>query len=393
MTAYDGSSAPTVLIAFSDTGGGHRAAARHLQGALARLAPDASVRLIDPYASSGRWPFDRLHAGYPVVVGRAAWLWHAGFRLTNTRWVTTIAQALAWPLLRRAFHALRAEARPDVIVSTHPLLATPLRRAFPTVPIAVVVTDLVSGHVSWYDRSADCVITPTPAATGHARRKGVPASRVLELGLPVDASFVATDDTHMALAASLGWSTARPTVLLMGGGDGIGPLESIATAVDEASLPCDLAIVTGRNADLAARLRRRAWSGCVHVYDFVLQLGPMMRAASALITKAGPGTICEAFAAGCPLVLYGAIPGQETGNVDYVRASGGGVWAPSPAAVVAALAQWFVAPDASIVRARVARAARAAAKPSAADDIVARVLALAAPFASKSPHPSVSALV
>jgi hypothetical protein len=47
-----------VLIAFSDTGGGHRAAANNLRDALQRRSEHIAVRLVDPYAMSGRWPFD-----------------------------------------------------------------------------------------------------------------------------------------------------------------------------------------------------------------------------------------------------------------------------------------------------------------------------------------------
>ncbi len=381
-----------MLIAFSDTGGGHRAAARHLQAALERADPSMEVQLADPYALSQRWPFDRLQAAYPKVVGQASWLWRAGFRLSNTRPFTAIAQALAWPVLRSTFVALRAEYHPDVILSTHPLLASPLRRAFRDVPIVVVVTDLVSGHVSWYHPSASLVVTPTEAATAQALSLGVPRARVVEIGLPVGAECVVQPGDRPALARDLGWSMTRPTLLLVGGGDGVGPLEAIARAVDAASLPCDLAIVTGRNASLAERLRAHSWHGTVHVYGFVHHLGAMMRAAHATVTKAGPGTICEAFAAGCPLVLFGAIPGQEEGNVQLVETSGAGVWAPSPQRVTEALRQWFTTAEPSMAWHRAAAAARRAARPHAADEIAGRVmqLATAAPPAARVPSSPVS---
>ena len=53
-----------------------------------------------------------------------------------------------------------------------------------------------------------------------------------------------------------------------------------------------------------------------------------MQASDVLITKAGPGTISEAFIAGLPIILYSRIPGQEEGNVTYVVEHGAGVWAP-----------------------------------------------------------------
>lgn len=38
---------------------------------------------------------------------------------------------------------------------------------------------------------------------------------------------------------------------------------------DQAHLPCDIAVVAGRNAELARRLRARTWQRTTHVYDFV----------------------------------------------------------------------------------------------------------------------------
>lgn len=364
-----------ILIAFSDTGGGHRAAANALRAAFSQIAPEADVAMVDPYAIS-RWPFNRLSGAYPRVIGKAAWIWGTGFRLTNSRWCTAVAQAAAWPILRPAFDAIRREHSPDVIISTHPLLSAPLQRAFPDVPLVVVVTDLLSGHVSWYHRTVRLLVAPTEQARAHAMASGVPADRTEVIGLPImtpDPSMERRSD----LVATLGWSTDRPTILLMGGGDGVGPMERIAEAIDAAQLPCDLAIVAGRNAVLATRLRAREWHGTVHTYGFVSNVHQMLHAADALITKAGPGTICEAFAAGCPVVLYAAIPGQETGNVRLVCESGAGVWAPTPDAVVNALRAWLTGPHAAEVRGRAANAAQALARPHAATDIAARVLEMA----------------
>jgi len=366
-----------ILLAFSDTGGGHRAAATALAEALRALSPSASVTLADPYAASGRWPFDRLAAAYPRVVNHASWLWYGGFRLTNTPRVTGMLQAVAWPALRPAFVALQSAPHPDVVVSTHPLLTSPLRRAFPGVPLMVVVTDLASGHRSWYDREASLVAVPTLAAQTEALACGVPSHRVEVHGVPVSSDFTSRPGERLALAAELGWSAERPTVLLMGGGDGVGPLERLAEHLDAAQLPCDLPIVTGRPAALEARLRARAWRGTVHVYGFVHGLARMFRAASMIVTKAGPGTISEACASGCPLVLSGAIPGQETGNVAHVVTHGAGVWAPSPTLVVDAVRGWCSGPEATSLLASAAAAAAALGRPSAAQDLAVRVLTLA----------------
>ena len=366
-----------VLIAFSDTGGGHRAAATAVRDEIACVCPEAVVELVDPFALCPRWPFRSLGDNYPAVIEHAPWFWHQGFRLTNTPQRARFVQRLAWPAMRATFQGIAVAHAPDVIISTHPLLTAPLRRVFPDTPIVVVVTDLITGHVSWYDAGADLTIVPTTAARDAAVRCGVAKDSISVLGLPVSRRFVTVPGEKSEMQTQLGWSTCKPTILLAGGADGMGPLETLSVAIDRAQLPCDIAVVAGRNAALAERLRARSWQGTVHVYDFVSNFAELMRAAAVLVTKAGPGTISEACASGCPLVLHGAIPGQETGNVDFVTRGRAGVWAPSPLAVTAALHAWLVGRDAPAALRRAAGAALRLARPDAANHIALSVLTVA----------------
>ena len=361
----------TVLIAFADTGGGHRAAAQAIGEAMQARGERVNVVMCDPWAEASGGPFPALRHIYPHVVQHAPWLWATGFRLTNRPHVVQALQRIAWPLQRHGFLAVAKQAVPDLIVCTHPLLAVPLRRTFPDTPIIVVVTDLVTGHVSWYDDAADITVVPTIAARDAAIRAGIPESMVRVIGLPVSPAFRAVPGERAALQTSLGWATDRPTILLAGGAEGIGPLESLAVAIDRAQLPCDIAIVAGRNHSLARRLRARRWQGTVHVYDFVSNFAELVRAAAALVTKAGPGTIAEACASGCPLILTSAIAGQETGNIDFVMKGHAGVWAPSALATTVALHAWLVGRDAPGALRRASMGAQKLARPHAAAEIAA----------------------
>lgn len=367
----------SALIAFSDTGGGHRAAATAIRAALAAVRPEVETELIDPFARCHRWPFRSLGQQYPTVIEHAPWLWHAGFVATNTPRRTAFVQRLAWPVMRSTFADIARTFAPDVIVSTHPLLTAPLRAVFPATPLLVTVTDLVSGHVSWYSPDADLTTVPTIAAREQAIRCGVSPQRLSVTGVPVLSRFVAVPGDRATLRRELGWNPERATLLLAGGAEGLGPLESMCDAIDQADLPCDIAVVAGRNASLAKRLRARRWRGTVHVYDFVSNFPEMMRAASVLLTKAGPGTISEACASGCPMILFGAIPGQETGNINFVTSGRAGVWAPSPLAVTAALHAWLVGRDAPAALRRASAAALRLSRPDAAREIADWVVRLA----------------
>jgi 1,2-diacylglycerol 3-beta-galactosyltransferase len=95
-----------------------------------------------------------------------------------------------------------------------------------------------------------------------------------------------------------------------------------------------------------------------------------MNAADILVTKAGPGTISEAFIAGLPMILYSRLPGQEDGNVTFVASTGAGVWAPHTGELVATLRNWLTHPE---QQEKAASISRSLARPDAAKQI-ARIL-------------------
>ena len=147
----------------------------------------------------------------------------------------------------------------------------------------------------------------------------------------------------------------------------MGPLYQIARAIEGVCPHVQLAVVTGRNQRLGARLAATAWRVPLRVYGFVdraREMPRLMSAADLLVTKAGPGTIHEAFLAGLPLILSGAIPGQEEGNVRLAVDGGAGVWAPVPREAAALVARWLSAEDDTL--ARMAACSRGLARPHAA---------------------------
>jgi 1,2-diacylglycerol 3-beta-galactosyltransferase len=128
----------------------------------------------------------------------------------------------------------------------------------------------------------------------------------------------------------LGWHTDKPVILLVGGGDGMGPLVATAKSVDAQARDFDLAIIAGRNEPMKAALQAITWSHTARIYGFVDNIQVMMKASDLMITKAGPATITEAAIVGLPVILSGAIKYQESPNVDYVVQHGAGVSAPGP---------------------------------------------------------------
>lgn len=358
-----GTSRPrTVLFLISDTGAGHRSAANAINAAMRLLqeqtprTPRAPVQngaahdpnwravIVDAFAECANFPLRKGVFLYGPAIKHSPRLYSRLFHMTNTVGRFNAAYRISQPFLRQGITQLLERIRPDVIVSVHPLLnhitLQAMRDIGIRVPFITVITDLVSIHTAWVAPGVTVCVTPTEAARKYAISAGLPSKRVRLLGMPIDPKFAAQPETTQAeRKLALGLDPDLPVILLVGGGEGAGGLAQAAYALGRLSLRAQLVIVTGRNRTLYNELEReRASFGMpTHVLGFVHNMPELMRAADVVATKAGPGSISEAMACGLPIVLTGYIPGQEEGNVDYVRSNHIGVLARSPEKLVAAV--------------------------------------------------------
>ncbi|KAK4534107.1 hypothetical protein CDCA_CDCA01G0132 [Cyanidium caldarium] len=394
------------LLLISDTGGGHRASANALRDAIQQLCPNAfDVFIVDMWVEWTLWPFTSLPESYQFLAKNPP-LWRAAYcygELPMTRRLTEeVANALAHERVRAAL----ACVRPDIVVSLHPLTQNlPLRvmrrmGLRGRVPFVTVVTDLGGAHPTWFHPEADRVFVASEAVQQLALKRGVPPACIRQCGLPVRREFWSDASGDAATAAGDGYQPLpdpllrqrllesryawrlrlggldadRKTILVVGGGDGVGGLGRIAEAVvrrlDGVSreraargnpVRFQVVVVCGKNE----RLRRHLEVGMrernpvagptrgavaassaslvtrVLVHGFVGNMGEWMAAADAIITKAGPGTIAEALTRGLPIMLSGFLPGQEEGNVPYVVDNGVGEYRRGPEAIAQGIAEWM----------------------------------------------------
>ena len=357
-----------ILFLFSDTGGGHRSAAEAIIEALENnYGNEVVVKMVDIFHEYAPPPLHRLPALYPKVV-RVPHAWGLGYRLSNGHRRARLITSSVWPYVRSSARQLVLQNPSDLVVSVHPLANAPVLSALGKnrPPFVTVVTDLVTTHALWYHRRSDLCLVPTKPAFERAIESGLDPEKVIIVGLPVAERFSQPAGDPMELRRNLGWPVDRPVVLLVGGGDGMGPIKRTAYAIAESGMEASLVVVTGRNQGLKASLEASDWPQPTFIYGFVREMPHFMLAADILVTKAGPGTISEAFNAGLPLVLYSRLPGQEDGNVYYVVSEGAGVWAPTPDLIVSAVKNWIENPE---KRKQAMAASRRLARPQAASEI------------------------
>jgi 1,2-diacylglycerol 3-beta-galactosyltransferase len=324
---------PRILILFSDTGGGHRAAARALTDALTLLDPTAVVAVADPLIGQGPVIVRRLASLYSPVIRRSRPAWGAVYHASNTRATFAAIRAVFGPAVRRVMAQLLAQHDPDVVLSVHPLLNhvahQAIRRSGRPRALMTVITDLVDFHRGWTFSQADLVVAPTERARKVALSRRVPADRVKLLGLPVDLRFrPPAPGEKQALRRRFGLDEQRFTILLIGGAAGVGNLAAQVRALALDRQPWQLVVVCGRNEKLRRRLYELEAMTPLLILGFVDYMPELMRACDVVVTKAGPGAIAESLATGLPLVLTGFLPGQESPNVDFVVESGIGAFAP-----------------------------------------------------------------
>jgi hypothetical protein len=223
-------------------------------------------------------------------------------------------------------------------------------------------------------------VVPTEEAREVVLGLGVPEERVRALGLPVDLRFrPPAPGEKQALRRRFSLDESRPTLLVLGGGDGGGKLLRVVRALSWGEHEWQVIAVCGRNEKLRRRLSRVHFSTPTRILGFVDYMPALMRAADLVVTKAGPGAISEALATGLPVVLTGYLPGQETANVRFVTESGLGVYATRPEELRQAISH-LLEDGGRDISAMAARAA-AMARPYASLDIARECLTIASRYA------------
>jgi len=333
-----------ILLLISDTGGGHRSAAEAITAALTEYAPPTLFDTrIDDVAAHCSFPLTELGTAYSAALRLAPPIYGALYHATNGRRRFRGVVRFCEPLYRERLRRLFLEYRPNVIVSVHPLLNHAALRARADArlraPILTVITDLGRVHEGWLIPEADAVVVPAREVYERARERGVPAERLLQLGHPVHPRFEDLTTPKAELRRQLGLPEQTKVALLMAGGEGGGKLFATTLALAKSQLPLHLVVVTGRNAALRQRLTdmQRSLPVPMTILGYSEQIHALMRASDLLVTKAGPGTLAEASVAEVPVVVYDFVPGQERGNLDYVRNNGIGIVALSTGDVVRAV--------------------------------------------------------
>lgn len=311
-----------IAILTLGVGSGHLRASQAIHQALHDGADNVEARTIDVLELAEPW-FLRLYI-YPywTMVRRAPWAWRKLFEWRQRKRLRKTAPDWLFRYGCRSVISRLQSFRPHLVIVTEigaaRIAALGRRMGLFDAPILAANTSFCTAP-PWVMDEIDIHCTGSEEAKKQLISWGVSANRVLTSGVPVDPAFALSFD-RAEIRRALGLQPNHPVVLVMGGGMGTAPLDSIIRSLEMCRQPVQVLAVAGRNREMRQRLEalRGQVALDLHVFGWSESIPEFMGAADLLITKPGGVTTSEAMAVGLPTILAFPAPGMEESHLKFL---------------------------------------------------------------------------
>lgn len=311
------------FILTASIGTGHSQAARAIAESIKEMHPKDSVRVLD-FVSRDVLSVDQIiKRTYLQMIRLIPDIYDSLYSNSQKSSFGKTSQALLSLSFRRRMKRLIRVLNPDALIFTHPFPAGAAdllkKKGDITTPLLGVITDF-DIHQLWIDRHLDGYCVATPELASLLSRYGISSDIIHTTGIPVRKSFYEE-------------SARRPvpekgTVLVMGGGLGLGRIADDLKRMDEVDEIARFIVITGQNislyeevAALAERLRHP-----VELHSYTNKVARIMGRCELLVTKPGALTCTEAIVMNKPMVLVNTLPGQERANAAFLSGLGCAEW-------------------------------------------------------------------
>jgi processive 1,2-diacylglycerol beta-glucosyltransferase len=222
------------------------------------------------------------------------------------------------PKLKKLFDSFN----PDLVVCTQAfpcgMVADYKKTYGVNLPLVAVLTDYIP-HSYWVYDAVDYYITPSEEVSKRLEKKGVKAFKIKPYGIPFDHKFNQKLNSG-TIFSKLKLNPDQPVVLIMGGGQGLGPIKTIVKSLEKSEYPIQELIVAGTNKKLFRSLKRRIkhYKKNIHLFGFIQNIHELMQISKVIISKPGGVTTAEVLSLGLPMVIVKPIPGQEINNTNFL---------------------------------------------------------------------------
>ena len=318
-----------VLLMYITKVSGHRQATVAIQKSLKQLDPTIEAPTVNGFGFTYPILEKVVNKAYMSVIKRTPKVWDYMYDnpkiVKNSQSIKNFLHKSSYDKIEKLFK----RHKPDAIVCTQAfpcgMVAHYKRNHHLKTIIIGVLTDF-SPHSFWINDGVDYYVVPSVEAKERFIKKGVPSDAIKVYGIPMRAKF-STQLDKQPIADKLGLALNIPTIVVMGGGQGLGPIKTIVKSLIKVKMKFQLIVLTGVNTKIINSLKRytKKSDKKILIFEFANNVDELMELATIIITKPGGITTAECLAKGLPMVIVDPIPGQEMRNTDFLIKKGIGI--------------------------------------------------------------------
>jgi processive 1,2-diacylglycerol beta-glucosyltransferase len=306
-----------LIISSNHTGNGHKS----ITEALCEKFSDKEnikVHVVDGFTLGGK-PLISIGKSYGIITRNAEGLWELIWDISSVK--PALINEIVEIAIKENSLRLIEQVKPDLILSVHPnfngSIIDLLSKNMYKIPVVTLIADLISISPLWADSRAEYIISPTFEAKEKCMSYGIPENKIKVLGLPVRKRFYCNNVTKINRDEKHGQNEHEMLrCLIMSGGEGVGNMKKIANILLK-NFHCTVKIVAGKNRNLKKRLEQsliQNYGDRVKIYGFVDNIEELMATSDVAFARASPNVMMESVVCNVPLIITGALPGQEKGN-------------------------------------------------------------------------------
>jgi processive 1,2-diacylglycerol beta-glucosyltransferase len=262
-----------------------------------------------------------FHRMYIGMLKRAPFIWDYLYDNPDVELATRDARKLLTLISSFRTKKILKKYRPVAFVCTQAApaiwISSEKKKNRLKVPLICVVTDF-SAHSYWDHPEVDLYLVAHEDTKQELVRRGISSDRIRVSGIPIHPSFGETQDPLEA-RRRLHIHPHKPTLLLMGGSHGMGPIDDLIEGLKTIPVSFQTIVVCGKNRPLYKKcLRIASDSADFYIYSYVKDTALLMSASDIIISKPGGLTCAEALAKQIPMIVTSPLPGQEEKNVRFL---------------------------------------------------------------------------
>lgn len=314
-----------VLMYISEISG-HHSATLAIEKALKILSKDAEILNINAFNYTNPISEKLVNRIYMGVIKRTPQVWSYLYDNPGVAKRIENLKATLHKFNSPKFKVLFDRFKPDIVACTQAFpcgMVADYKKTYGSdLPLVAVLTDYIP-HAYWIYDTVDYYVVPCEELTERLQAKGVSPRKIKSLGIPFDPDFNQPVDKER-LRQRLKLALGVPTVLIMGGGQGLGPIKTIVKSLEKVEGNLLEIVVSGTNIKLYKTLKKKIkkYKKRVLLYGYAENIAELMTISDLIITKPGGVTTAEALSKRLPLLIVQPIPGQETSNTDFLTAKG-----------------------------------------------------------------------